>query len=190
VVVLDPDCGPIPQGLADSKLLTAKAREELVPRIHAWVRTSAVVHRSAAFIDEWGIMAALTSAAIEAIEQVTRDAGELGSVIIDGPRDYVVAHSRVGVIHPIVKADLTCASVAAASVLAKVERDQVMVDLAERYPAFGWDRNKGYGSTDHRAAIDAVGPTEWHRRSWRLTLSTPEESRPQPEQGDFFSLRN
>ncbi|GGC95118.1 ribonuclease [Tersicoccus solisilvae] len=67
-----------------------------------------------------------------------------------------------------IKADLTCTSVAAASVLAKVERDLLMIEAAERYPDFGWEINKGYATPSHRAAIDAVGPSELHRRTWRL----------------------
>lgn len=67
-----------------------------------------------------------------------------------------------------IKADLTCTSVAAASVLAKVERDLLMIEAATRFPDFGWEINKGYATRSHRAAIDAVGPCELHRRTWRL----------------------
>lgn len=190
LVVLNPDCGPVPSGLADSKLLSAKARIALVPHIHEWVRASAVVHRAASFIDECGIMAALTSAAQEAIDHVASEVGDLGSLIIDGPKDYVGPHPRVLSNLPVVKADLTCASVAAASVLAKVERDQLMIDLARDFPAYGWEGNKGYGSASHRSALHSYGPTAWHRRSWRLTLSTDAETHPQSEQGAFFSPMN
>ncbi|MEH0109112.1 ribonuclease HII [Tersicoccus sp. MR15.9] len=67
-----------------------------------------------------------------------------------------------------IKADLTCTSVAAASVIAKVERDLLMIEAAQRYPDFGWEVNKGYATPSHRAAIDAVGPSDLHRRTWRL----------------------
>ena len=67
-----------------------------------------------------------------------------------------------------IKADMTCLSVAAASVLAKVERDGIMAGLAEHFPAFGWQSNMGYGTAAHRAAIAELGPTDYHRKSWRL----------------------
>jgi ribonuclease HII len=70
-----------------------------------------------------------------------------------------------------VKADLQCAAVAAASVLAKVARDAVMVSLDEQHPEFGWRENKGYAASSHRDAIVRLGTTVWHRQSWRLIAS-------------------
>ena len=67
-----------------------------------------------------------------------------------------------------VKADRTCASVAAASVLAKCERDAMMVGLAAEHPHYRWDENKGYASPEHMAALRELGPSVLHRRSWRL----------------------
>ena len=67
-----------------------------------------------------------------------------------------------------VKADLTCASVAAASVLAKCERDAMMVGLSAEHPRYRWDENKGYASPEHMAALRELGPSVLHRRSWRL----------------------
>jgi ribonuclease HII len=71
-------------------------------------------------------------------------------------------------VHTRIKADLDCLSVAAASVLAKVERDAMMISLAEEHPKYGWEVNKGYATAGHRAAIDDRGATDYHRRSWRL----------------------
>ena len=71
-------------------------------------------------------------------------------------------------VHTLVKADMQCLSVAAASVLAKVERDRTMQELHLEYPAFGWDVNKGYGTAAHREAIRASGPSPYHRVSWNL----------------------
>jgi len=68
-----------------------------------------------------------------------------------------------------VKGDRDCLGVGAASIIAKVERDALMESLHERFPAYGWEKNKGYGSVAHRAAIVAEGATEVHRRSWKLT---------------------
>lgn len=75
-----------------------------------------------------------------------------------------------------VKGDLRCASIAAASVLAKVERDSLMEDLDARYPGYGWAKNKGYGSAPHRTRIEQVGPTPEHRLTWALPAS-PEQVR-------------
>lgn len=71
-------------------------------------------------------------------------------------------------VHTLVKADMQCLSVAAASVLAKVERDRTMQELHLEYPVFGWDVNKGYGTAAHREAIRAAGPSPYHRISWNL----------------------
>jgi ribonuclease HII len=67
-----------------------------------------------------------------------------------------------------VKADLKCSSVAAASVLAKVARDAIMTAAAPSHPAYRWDENKGYAAPEHLAALQALGATTLHRRSWRL----------------------
>jgi ribonuclease HII len=71
-------------------------------------------------------------------------------------------------VHTKVKADLQCLSVAAASVIAKVERDRTMRELHAEYPDFGWDINKGYATAHHRDVLRAAGPTPYHRVSWRL----------------------
>ena len=184
LVVLDPGCGEIPIGLADSKLLRPAERIALVPIIEAWAAYSSVVHRSAAYIDEWGIIAALASAAHEALDRVIDQGARVHSVIVDGPHNYVGAHPSVTSFVPRVKADLQCASVAAASVLAKVERDRIMVECDREFPVYGWAANKGYGAPAHRSAIKRHGVTELHRRSWKL--STMDDSHPQGEQAAFF----
>lgn len=71
-------------------------------------------------------------------------------------------------VYTLVKADMQCLSVAAASVLAKVERDRLMLSLHSEYPAFGWNENKGYGTAAHREALRLSGPTPYHRVSWQL----------------------
>ena len=72
-----------------------------------------------------------------------------------------------------IKADLRCAAVAAASILAKTSRDAIMVGLAEEHPAYGWHENKGYASPSHLAALGRLGATEHHRRSWSLPGVSP-----------------
>jgi ribonuclease HII len=87
------------------------------------------------------------------------------SCVCDGLADM----SRVPeVIQTRVRADLTCAGVAAASVLAKCERDAIMVDLAQSHPEYGWALNKGYSAPDHIEALRRHGPSPLHRQSWNL----------------------
>jgi ribonuclease HII len=163
-----------PSGLRDSKLLRAAARESLVPAIREWAAAFAVGNASAAEIDEFGILRALRLAGERAIAALPIPPD---LVLLDGNYDWFarpvrVPHSPMTTpVTPVelrVKADLTCASVAAASVLAKVERDRHMVDLAAAYPAYGWDQNKGYASPGHLAALREQGPCIEHRRSWRI----------------------
>jgi ribonuclease HII len=167
-----------PAGLADSKLLSARRRGELVPVIQAWVLSWGVGHATAGEIDEFGLIAALRRAGRRALGQLDP---RPDIVLLDGHHDWLTAPPQGSWIHddddadpwhpPVmtrVKADRDCASVAAASVLAKVTRDLVMTDLAAAFPAFGWELNKGYGSPAHLEALARYGPCEHHRRSWRL----------------------
>lgn len=185
IVVVDLHSAAGLRGVRDSKLLAAAEREALVPRIRRWAVASAVGHASAAEIDALGLMAALRTAGSRAWEVVLRTVPP-DVVVLDGNHDWLSARQQellfrtddgappvetVGCAAPVhtkIKADLTCLSVAAASVLAKVERDAYMVSLAGDHAAFGWDVNKGYATEVHRAAIDTVGPTGFHRRTWRL----------------------
>lgn len=165
------ECDAAPVGVNDSKKLSARSREGLAPRIEKWADAWAIVHIPAVVIDDIGIMAALTIGAREVAAALLPTG--MGVVLLDGNRDFV---SEVGAAHPLQrwvvvtekKADETCASVAAASILAKVARDAVMVQLHAHAPEYGWQSNKGYGSAAHRIAIRASGSTSWHRRTWRL----------------------
>ena len=182
VVVIDEACRSAPVGVKDSKLLTAAARERMVAPIRRWARAWAVGHASPAEIDAIGIMAALRLAGTRALAQldVVPDL-----VILDGNHDWLTDPTRVGLlafaeegadvagtavppVTTLIKADLTCSSVAAASVLAKVERDAMMVALAAEVGAYAWELNKGYSAPEHLAALTVHGACEHHRRSWRL----------------------
>ncbi len=168
-----------PQGVRDSKLLSLARRTALVPEIQRWADAWGVGHASPAEIDEHGIIAALRLAGRRALAAL---ATAPDHVLLDGNHDYLTAPAQVtlfdqpagtdGPVEPPVttriKADVTCAAVAAASVLAKTTRDALMLDLAEQHPGYGWDENKGYASPDHIDALRRLGPTVQHRRSWRL----------------------
>jgi len=181
VVLLGQDCKPAPFGVADSKLLTPEARRQLVPRIKRWALDCAVGHASAAEIDRIGIIAALRLAAERAVSQLSATPDW---VLLDGNHDYLTPPAELfelpGVpaepdrwrcsvpVRTLVKGDLRCSSIAAASVLAKTERDAMLISLAERYPQYGFAENKAYASPRHLAALAAHGPCEIHRCSWNL----------------------
>lgn len=169
VVVVDATIGRTPAGLRDSKLLTAHARERLVPSIVQWASGWGTGSASAGEIDAVGIMAALQLAGRRALASWRRKLGDDpggGVVVLDGNVDWLGPID--GEVVTRVKADLVCASVAAASVLAKVERDAGLVALDAEHPEFGWVRNKGYGAAEHREALATFGPTPHHRTSWNL----------------------
>lgn len=162
-------------GVRDSKLLTGAQRSVLVPRIHRWAVAWGVGHASAAEIDEVGLIAALRLAGRRALAACGT---EPDIVLLDGAHDWLSGPAQPDLLTepdpwqtPVrtrVKADLTCTSVAAASVLAKVERDELMTVMDGRHPGYGWAGNKGYATPDHLAALREHGPCCEHRRSWRL----------------------
>lgn len=176
VVVIDEHTRTVPQGVKDSKLLSPAARTRMVPAVRRWATDFAVGHASAAEIDAVGIMAALRLAGTRALEAlcVIPDL-----VVLDGNHDWLTDPERDGLlgliddgprtppVTTLIKADMKCSSVAAASVLAKVERDAMLVAFHEDFPQYNWAGNKGYSAPDHMAALEAHGPCELHRRSWR-----------------------
>ena len=170
-----------PEGLADSKQLTARARTGLVEPVRGWLVDHAVAHASPAEIDEHGIVGALRMAGLRALQQVADRGHAPGVIILDGVADWLTAlegthapkdspePAEVPSTPPVrmeVKADARCAVVAAASVLAKVERDHLMADLDD--PGYGWASNKGYASPAHIRGLAALGASDQHRRSWHL----------------------
>jgi ribonuclease HII len=174
IVVIDASTKRPPTGLRDSKLLSPAAREKLVPRITRWALDSAVGHASSAEIDALGILRALRLAGERAMAALTNSPD---IVLLDGNYDWFTRPMPVPgspLAAPVsnvvmqVKADLLCATSAAASVLAKVERDDIMCDLAVHHPHYGWDVNKGYATSHHIAALREHGPCVHHRSSWRL----------------------
>lgn len=157
-VILDARC--IPQGLNDSKKLSARKREALFAQIMASAQV-AVADASAAEIDTHNILRASHLAMLRA---VTRLAQRPDHVLIDGnmiPRDFGFSAEAL------VKGDARSLSISAASIIAKVTRDRVMVDLAQQNPGYGWDRNAGYPTKDHLLALQNLGVTAHHRRSFK-----------------------
>ena len=157
-VVLDPKC--IPDGLNDSKKLTAKRRLELYRQLLDCADVS-IAHASVAEIDEVNILRASHLAMERAIGglQVLPE-----HVLIDGnmiPRGLHLPATTL------VKGDSRSISISAASIVAKVCRDCVLVDLAQQHPGYGWETNMGYGSKKHMEALQKLGVTPHHRRSFK-----------------------
>ena len=165
VVAIDANIGEIPTGLRDSKLMTAKRREAMVPVAKEWGIAWATGSATAAEIDKFGIITSLGLAASRALQNlgITPDV-----VILDGNTAFLVEEAGGPRIVTRIKADQDCACVSAASVIAKVERDTLMVQLHEQFPHYGWEGNKGYGAAVHTDAIKTHGVTDLHRKSWNL----------------------
>ena len=154
------EAGAIPEGLADSKTLSAKRREGLLAALEGRARIGIGV-AEVAEIDRLNILGAGDLAMLRAL-------GALGAppsaVLVDGnrlPRGLALPGRAL------VRGDARALSVAAASIAAKVTRDRIMAGLAARHPGYGWERNMGYGTAEHRAALARLGVTPEHRRSFR-----------------------
>ena len=157
--VILPEKG-VPRGIDDSKKLTAAARAEL----HAKLSRVALVGVGIATVEEidqinifWATMLAMT----RAVEALGFDPAW---VLVDGnacPRWQRPSKA-------IIAGDAKCRSIAAASIIAKVTRDRMMVQYAEAHPGYGWEHNRGYPTPDHRRALRELGPTPLHRRSFGL----------------------
>lgn len=179
MVVVDAQVGRWPKGLRDSKLLPEPRREELAPRCMRWARYHAVGMASAQEIDAYGIMACLGMAGARAFTALEAAGAPLqqGTIILDGNYDYLsrALPVRVPVVSRI-KADQSCASVAAASVIAKVHRDAIMIEQDAVIPGYSWASNKGYASAAHFEAIGRLGPSALHRHTWLKRVLADQES--------------
>ena len=180
VAVINIDCINPPENLADSKLLTHEQREKLLPLVKTWVKDFAVGHASNDEIDEIGLTRALRRAGRRALVQLVTKPDHL---ILDGKHNWLMPEKETQNMFeqefddgPLsvdlkiitqIKADLTCASVAAASIVAKTTRDQMMAELSKEFPNYFWAENKGYAAPEHLSAIKSFGATKYHRVSWK-----------------------
>jgi ribonuclease HII len=167
--VVDASVGAHPAGLRDSKMLSEKRREELAPQAAGWALLSAVGLATASEVDEFGIMIALGLAGKRALIQLHELGASIAEsvLLLDGSYNWLTPALQSPLrVRTRIKADRDCASVAAASVVAKVHRDRMMIAYDSEYPGYGWTGNKGYGSAEHFAAIDSLGPSALHRMTW------------------------
>jgi ribonuclease HII len=162
-VVLPLDCSNLPDllgGVRDSKLLSPAQRERFLPLILDVAEAVGVGWATPAEVDEQGIVPATRQAMARAVGELD---GRVDALLVDYLRlpDLDLPQRALP------KADVRCLSVAAASIVAKVTRDQLMVALDRDLPGYGFARHKGYGTRQHREALARLGPSPIHRMSWR-----------------------
>lgn len=159
-VILDPM--NIPEGITDSKLISPKKRQLLKLRIEEAALDKAIGMASVEEIDEINIYQAARLAMKRAVEKLTLKPDFL---LIDGRASVdLPIHQK-----SIIKGDQSCLSIGAASIIAKVFRDQLMADLDQKYPGYEFARHKGYGSVLHRQCLQQRGPSPIHRKSFSWT---------------------
>ena len=154
------DIAALPDGLNDSKKLTANARN----RLSAQIRETADVGIAEASVEEIDRLNILKASHLAMVRAVAALSVAPDFLLIDGnliPADFTLPAQAV------VKGDSKSLSIAAASIVAKVCRDKIMVELAQQHPGYGWDTNAGYPSKSHKAALQNLGVTPHHRRSFK-----------------------
>ena len=147
----------------DSKKLSSKKRQELYQEILNSNAIIGVGSASVEEIDSINILQASFLAMRRALQQVESNGFKIAAVLVDGnrsPKDWLWTHKTV------VKGDSLSLSIASASIVAKVLRDNLMADWANAYPEYGWDKNAGYGTAEHLSAIQKYGITPLHRKSF------------------------
>jgi ribonuclease HII len=171
-VVLPLDCDDLEDlldGVRDSKLLTAKRREVLLPIICEVALAVGVGWAEPADVDRFGVVTATRGAMTQAVQVLDGQmAGQAGALLID----HLWLPGLNLPQRALPKADCRCLTVAAASIVAKVERDSLMIALDRDYPGYGFARHKGYGTRQHQEALRKLGPTPIHRMSWRPIRET------------------
>jgi ribonuclease HII len=148
-------------GLKDSKQLTKKQREELAVIIHTEALAVGLGWVDPKTIDDQGLTAAVSIAMHQALAQITENYDQ---VIVDGAFNFLADNPKV---QTLVKADATIPAVSAASIIAKVARDQYMTRLAADYPDYGFEQHVGYGTALHAERLKVHGISDQHRRSFK-----------------------
>lgn len=149
-------------GLNDSKKLTRRQRLALVEHIRKDCQFAIGVVE-VAFIDEYGLSAALRAATLQVVAQLP----QCEKIILDGSVNFLKNTEHEARVTTVIKADANYPSVMAASIIAKVYRDDLMTKLAVTYPRYGFERHVGYGTTEHKEALQKYGVLSVHRMSFR-----------------------
>lgn len=151
--------------LNDSKKLTAKKREKLAPIIKEKAKATGLGWVSAKELDEIGLAKALKLATRRAVEIIPRET--FSEIIIDGTSNFLKGTDLENLVSVLPKADAKIKEVSAASIIAKVARDNYMKDIAEKYPGYAFEKHVGYGTAAHKKALQELGPCPEHRTSFR-----------------------
>jgi ribonuclease HII len=172
----------LPQGLTDSKKLTASRRQNMYDDLLELAKDSAYLRLATAAtdatdIDDMGILPATFQAMQKASDKLLCDMSPPASLaadidhvmlLVDGSiRPDLLSPAKNTQVDAIIKGDLKVLSIAAASIMAKVTRDHMMIDLANIHPEYSWEKNKGYGTAEHQQALANHGATPYHRMSFR-----------------------
>ncbi|MBQ3271568.1 ribonuclease HII [Candidatus Saccharibacteria bacterium] len=151
--------------LNDSKKLTAKKREKIAPTIKEKAKVTGLGWVSAKELDEIGLAEALKLATRRAVEKIPREA--FSEIIIDGTSNFLKGTDLENLVSVLPKADAKIKEVSAASIIAKVARDNYMKDIAEKYPGYAFEKHVGYGTAAHKKALQELGPCLEHRHSFK-----------------------
>lgn len=158
------------EGLNDSKKLSAKKREKLADQLASLADLGEIeyhiAYRHSRFIDDYGVAFALKHAYAEVFHELGKR--QQISIIVDGILKFDNPELSVYDIRTEVKADTKVATVMAASIIAKVDRDDFMHTVHKSNPEYGWDKNVGYGSASHIEAIKKYGLSDYHRKSYKV----------------------
>lgn len=170
--------------LTDSKKLSAKRREELYALIKEKALATATGWVSSAEIDEIGLSEALRLATRRAVEQIQQTKVPFSEIIIDGTMNFLVGTKLEKYVSTLKKGDFLVKEISAASILAKVERDNYMAKLDAVYPKYGFGKHVGYGTAAHQKAMEEFGLTPEHRRSFRPVREIAENKITAKQLGD------
>lgn len=155
------------QELTDSKKLTAKKRQILSDKITKEAAASALGWVSSRELDKYGLAQSLRLATRRAVKQILSTKTPFDEIIIDGTINFLDDTPLEDCVTTLKKADSLIKEVSAASIIAKVARDEYMIDIATQYPEYGFENHVGYGTAQHRAALEQYGPCSEHRTSFK-----------------------
>jgi len=154
-------------GVRDSKLLSPKKRDDLYDVIQDESLSFSIASIDNGVIDQKNILVATLQSMKESIDAIEIDADE---ILIDGPHTPIMGNQRDSITRGVIGGDKLFHCVSAASIIAKVYRDKFMIELHQKYPQYNFQKNKGYPTKDHIQAIRKLGPSPYHRMSFKAEL--------------------